>query len=326
MSSRPTRRRFLKHGSTVAATGLLAPSFLLSCALEGKEGSGSAESGTSAAGDYAAGEHRDYTEQLGLQIWTVRDQLAEDPRATLAAIAADGYQHVELMSTEQLATLKPICDELGLGIRSSHYNWRAVTGVADPNGGPAGPTLDKIIEDANAAGVTDVVLAYLTPAERTTLDDYRLRADQMNAAAEKIRAAGLKHAYHNHAFEFEPIDDAGTSGWDILVERLDGDLTPFEIDVFWAALAGRDPAELIEGNKKRAHLLHLKDLKSGVPQQYDESAVPNDAFQEVGDGTLDFEAILSAAREAGVAYCMVEQDQSPDPLASIAVSHRYLVG
>ncbi|RMF41204.1 MAG: sugar phosphate isomerase/epimerase, partial [Planctomycetota bacterium] len=95
------------------------------------------------------------------------------------------------------------------------------------------------------------------------------------------------------------------------------------LDVFWAAIGGWDPVKTLEKLGRRTGQVHLKDLKAGTPIIYDESQVPADAFQEVGDGVIDMDAVMRVATAHGVVQFHVEQDQSPDPLASIRQSRRY---
>jgi sugar phosphate isomerase/epimerase len=97
----------------------------------------------------------------------------------------------------------------------------------------------------------------------------------------------------------------------------------FELDLFWVKLGGKDPVELIQKLAGRVEQLHLKDLKDGIKLP-EFGKVPNDAFQELGDGIISTEAVLVAAEKAGIKHCHVEQDQSPDALASIKQSIGYL--
>ena len=97
----------------------------------------------------------------------------------------------------------------------------------------------------------------------------------------------------------------------------------FEIDVFWVKAAGVDPVELIKKLKGRVSQLHLKDLKEGLALPTF-GGLPEDAFQELGDGIIPMEPILVAAKDAGVVHCHVEQDQSPDAIASIRQSLKHL--
>ena len=120
----------------------------------------------------------------------------------------------------------------------------------------------------------------------------------MNEAGRRCQAAGLQFAYHHHSFEF--VKYGAETGWDILVSRLDSDLVALEVDVFWLAAAGLDPAATITRLGPRVKLVHLKDRAAGPPE-LDESKVAKTAFKEVGSGTLDFPAILRACKDVGVA-------------------------
>jgi len=147
-------------------------------------------------------------------------------------------------------------------------------------------------------------------------------AEKLNKAGEKCRAAGLSLCYHNHAFEFEPMD--GTTRFQVLLDTLDKKLVGLELDVFWVSVAGRDPVEILKQTSGRVHLLHLKDKAQGTPVMYKES-VPASTFKEVGHGTLDWPAILRAAESAGVQHYFVEQDQTPgDPVESLRQSYDYI--
>ena len=263
---------------------------------------------------------------LGLQLYTLRDRLAgADARAVLAAVAEAGYTHLEPMSVAQLVALAPLAADLGLGVTSCHYAWTAVTGAhellrgLDPAAVPT-RSFAEMVDLAAGAGVRYLVFPYLLPPERAAPDDYRRLADQLNRAAERVAAAGLQHVYHHHSFEFAPLDAAGTTAWDILTERLDQLLTRLELDVFWAAVAGLDPAAFIASQAHWLELLHLKDAPAGHVTTFDEHAVPHEQYLAVGQGSLDFASLVRAARGAGVATWIVEQDYSLDPLRDVALS------
>jgi sugar phosphate isomerase/epimerase len=153
---------------------------------------------------------------------------------------------------------------------------------------------------------------------------YERFADQLNRAGEQGRKAGVTVGYHNHGFEFAPLPD-GRRPIDILFERLDPALVTLELDVFWAAITGADPVQLIQAHAKQIKLLHLKGLRRGAARQTDEAAVPPRDFVDVGSGSQDFPAILAAADGAGINQLFVEQDHTPgDPLASLQKSYTYL--
>ena len=263
-----------------------------------------------------------YQDTIGLQLWTVRDQMAENPKATLQAIKDLGYYQVELGDTRTAKELIPICDDLGLKVKSSFMLWTALTGRWDlvPHETKK-IEFEEVLDQASAAGLSHLVFGYLMPGERETLDDYRKIIDVLNEAGMKAKERGIQMAYHNHNFEFEQMD--GGVPFELMIDRFDKELMPFELDVFWAALAGYDPVELLGRIADRTKLLHLKDLKQGVPLMTTTDGVPEDAFQELGDGTLPIKKLAKMGKEMGVDYCFVEQDQSPDPLVSIQESMEF---
>jgi sugar phosphate isomerase/epimerase len=150
----------------------------------------------------------------------------------------------------------------------------------------------------------------------------RVLADKLNRAGEKVKAAGLEFAYHNHAFEFDPKE--GKTPFDVLLERADKQLMAFEIDLFWVSVAGRDPIAILKQLSGRVPLVHVKDKAANLPVQYNEQ-VPRGAFLEIGNGTVDWPKVLTACDAAGVKHFIVEQDQTPgDPVASLRQSFAYL--
>ncbi len=255
---------------------------------------------------------------IGLQLWTVRNQMAADPKGTLEAIAKAGYAQVELGSVMNMDDVVKIAKDNGMNVRSSFFNWEA---IASPSSNT--PSIDAVIETAQKFGLEYLVFGYIGKSARDTADKLKKIADTANEAAEKVVAAGMQFSYHNHSFEFEPLP-GGTTGFDIFMERFDSKLVNFELDVFWAAIGGWDPVETMKKLGTRVGQVHLKDLKEGTPVIYDEGKVPKDAFQEIGDGTLDMKAIVEVALENGVKQFHVEQDESPDPIASIKQSVDYI--
>lgn len=282
--------------------------------------------GTTAAAAFAASLARPLTalgaaaekNGIGLQLWTVRNQIESDRSGTLKAIADAGYKQIELGKVVGSEDLVKEAKDLGLEVRSAFFNWET---IANPSNKDA-PSMDKVIEVAKVLGLDYLVFGYIGKSARDTADKLRTIADSANAAAEKVQAAGMKMSYHNHSFEFEKIDGDQT-GFDIFMDRFDDKLVNFELDVFWAAIGGWDPVETIHKLGTRVGQIHLKDLKAGVGTIYDEGKVPDDAFQEVGDGIIDMKAVMDASEALGVTQFHVEQDQSPDPIASIGQSAKY---
>lgn len=262
-----------------------------------------------------------YRKAIGVQLYTLRNQLKADLPGTIKAVAAAGYRQVEpfgFPDANAFAMIQAAKDN-GMAAHSSHFSWDSVTDPEKPGVRPFAAVLDQ----ARAAGLSHLVIPFLMPDTRKTADDYRRLADRCNRAAGAAKTAGIQLAYHNHAFEFQPLD-GGKTGYEVFIAEFVPEMM-FEMDVFWVKAGGVDPVGLLSRLKGRVSQLHLKDLKAGIPLP-EFGKLPDDAFQELGDGIIPMEPILKAAAAAGVAHCHVEQDQSPDPLASIGQSIRYLNG
>ncbi len=226
---------------------------------------------------------------LALQLYTVRDELARDFAGTMRSVADIGYRAVELAGNGGLsaAELKALLSDIGLQAISTHIS------------------LDLLENDAEAAmtyarevGCTYAVCPYLPAERRGDAAAYRALAQILTRAGAMARDHGLTFAYHNHNFEFEIVD--GRYALDVLLEASDPALVGSEFDVYWAAYAGVDPADYIRKLGRRCPLVHLKDMADNADR----------SFAEVGEGTLDFDAIVSAAQEAGTQWYIVEQDRS----------------
>lgn len=269
-------------------------------------------------------EQNAYVDQIGLQLYTVRNQMAEDPAGTLKAIKTAGYNQVEGGNPLEYGNMLPMIKDAGLYSQSSFINQAYITERWDLQGAnaPASKSIDAVIEAAEKHGLKYLVFGYLSKAERETLDQYKQYAEKLNKAGEQCEQAGIHLCYHNHSFEFQPID--GKVPYDLLIEELDPRNVQFELDIFWASIGGHAPEKLMKKMKGQIRLLHLKNKKAGIADEYDEGKVPEDAFQEVGDGVINVQKVLKLAPKVGVEQCFVEQDQSPDPIQSIAESTAYL--
>lgn len=264
-----------------------------------------------------------FSKPLGAQLYTLRFVLPDNPAQTLKDLAAIGYTEVEVLQNDYPAQAQMIRDA-GLKAVSMHLFAGVVTGVmGDAN--PPQKTVEEAAAYAKSEGLSYLVMPYLPQTERgATLDHYKQLAAKLNKAGEAAKAAGLGFAYHNHAFEFEPID--GSTPLDTILAETDPSLVQLELDVFWVSVAGQDPVEMLNKLAGRVPLTHLKDKAPDVAQQYKEG-LGKEAFREVGNGSLDFAAILEACEGTGVQHYLVEQDQTPgDPLASLRQSYSHLRG
>jgi len=251
---------------------------------------------------------------IGVQLYTVRTVLPQEPAKVLGAIEAIGYKEVEctwagidkLMPAIHAAKLKPT---------SIHLDSTVVTKGSDDD-------LNKMLDAVKQMGFQYAVFPYLPPAERGGLDVIRKVSDKLNAAGKKCAERGLTLCYHNHAFEFEPME--GTTPFQVMLDSTDKKALQIEMDAFWVSVAGHDPVEMLGKLKGRVPLIHLKDKAQGTEVMYKES-VPRTAFKEVGNGVIDWKKVLDAARSAGVEHYYVEQDQTPgDPVESLRQSYAFL--
>ncbi len=271
-----------------------------------------------AAGLLAAPELYAYQKKyIGLQLYTIRDAMAKDPKAALAKVASLGYNAVEgatytgsqlfynMSPVEYARTLK----DNGLIAPSSHY----MLGESMDAKGTISNEWAKAVDDAAAVGTKYMVCAYLLDPERGTLDHYKATADKFNVAAEVCKKAGIQFCYHNHDFEFEAQN--GKYPFDVLLENTDKNLVKFELDLYWASRAGQDPLTLFDRHPGRFPLWHVKDM--------DKSEGRN--ITEVGHGSIDFKRIFAQSKKSGLQYFFVEQDICPgDPFDSITQSISYL--
>ncbi len=252
---------------------------------------------------------------LGVQLYTVRSSITKDPLKDLQAIKAIGYQEIEVVYAT-LKTIWPAVQQTGLKAVSAHVDTDIFM--------QGGSKLDDAIGDLKEKGFSFIVLPYIPPTQRGGLDTFKKLADILNKSGEKAHAAGLRLCYHNHAFEFEPMD--GTMGLAVMLKETQASLVSLELDIFWASVAGHDPVNVMKHHPDRIALLHLKDKAKDTPVRYNEN-VPAPTFKEVGHGSIDIPAVLAEAAKIGVKNYFVEQDQTPgDPLTSLKESFEYLKG
>ncbi len=270
---------------------------------------------------YALDAGNPYRKNIGLQLYTLRNEIKADLAGTIRAVAAAGYRQVEPYGFPDATALDLVkaSKDNGMAANSSHFAWESVT---DPEKAGVTP-FAEILQKAKDAGLTHLVIPYLHEESRKTADDYKRVAARCNAGAALAKEAGITLAYHNHSFEFQPLD-GGKTGYEVFMAEF-GPEMKFEVDVFWVKAGGLDPVDLLGKLKGRVSQIHLKDLKSGIALP-EFGSLPPDAFKELGAGIIPMEPIIEAAATAGVAHAHVEQDQSPDPLASIRQSMTYLKG
>jgi sugar phosphate isomerase/epimerase len=242
---------------------------------------------------------------LAIQLYSVREQMAEDMDMTLAAVAEAGFLEVEAAALPK-RTAKEIrvsLDKAGLRCVSAHHGFADLAGHFD----------ELIAYDAEL-GAKYVICsspAHRTPATASTggaqpftLDDWHYNADKFNEFGDKAAKAGFKFGYHNHIHEFDVAD--GVLPYEELLKRTDPKKVTFELDCGWARVAGHDPVQLMQNHPKRFSMLHVKDfhLKDVAPGPNHEPKVT-----ELGRGDIDYKPVIAQAKKnQNIRHAFVEQE------------------
>lgn len=251
--------------------------------------------------------------KVGVQLYTLRNQIGKDAKGTLKKVAELGFGEVENFGYSGKffgmtpAEYKSVLGDLGLTAPSGHYMYGNFGNKKIP--GTVLNGWEKAVEDAAAIGQQYMVIAYLMPEERGDIDNYKRTAEGISKAAEVCKKSGIQLCYHNHDFEFEAQN--GILPFDILTKETPAELVKIELDLYWASKAGQDPVSLFKQHKGRIALWHVKDMDN----------TPKKHFTEVGNGVIDFASIFKNAKASGMKHFFVEQDECPgSPFDSIAKS------
>jgi sugar phosphate isomerase/epimerase len=161
-------------------------------------------------------------------------------------------------------------------------------------------------------GMSYLIVASLDDADRVSQDSYRAAADTLITASRAAAAAGITLGYHNHNYEFEPLD--GKTGLEVMLARTAGTSVVFEMDIYWITSAGQDPLAWFEKWPGRFPLVHVKDA----------GPAPKYVMHDVGAGVIDWKKVFKMSKEAGIKHYFVEHDDPGDAYKSIAASYAYL--
>ena len=194
--------------------------------------------------------------------------------------------------------------------------------VADIKGNIEKP--DETKKKADAMGVNIIWLDSIPGEMMNSVDGFRAYADQINKWARNYK--GYKLLYHNHTQEFRNFPSLnGKNGLAILIEETDPDVVVFEIDTFWASAAGADPAQWILKVKNRIPVIHFKDYAIDWKAQNTDLGHFTPRFAEIGQGNINWPAVVDACRQAGTVWYCVEQDQTVlDEFESLKMSIAYM--
>ncbi len=234
----------------------------------------------------------------GLQLYSVRTEMQRDLEGTLRRLGTMGYREVEFAGYfgRTPGQVRDAVKAAGLTAPAAHVPLESLEGGA----------LAATAEAALEAGHSTLIVAWLPVARRDSLDAWRAMADRFGEIGRKLGERNLHFAYHNHDFEFAPLE--GRVPYEVLLERTDPAVVALELDLFWATRAGHDPLGLVRDHPGRFPLVHVKDA----------SPAPELRQVDVGAGTIDFAAIFAAAK--GIRHAFIEHDQPADPWAFAAAS------
>ena len=226
---------------------------------------------------------------LAVQLYTLRNETAQDFPGTLEQVAATGVSAVEFAGwgTYTAADMRRLLDEVGLAAMGAHVGLQALEA-----------NLDQVIADIQTLGAKHVACPGFFPRDRLkTADDFRRAGEQLGRIGEHCKAADLQFSYHNHDHELVMFD--GEYGLDLMMAAADPQFLNVQLDLGWVAYAGVDPVEYLRKYAGRAPTIHFKDMIK-EPERYD---VPN------GEGILPIAQLVETGREGGTDWFIIELDQ-----------------
>ena len=255
-------------------------------------------------------------ERVGMQLYTVRDDMEKDFDGTLAKVAAIGYKEVEFAGyfKRTPAQVRDVLRKSGLTSPATHVDYPSL----------AADKLPAVLESAKTIGHQFLVNPWIDESLRKEPDIWKRVAETFNRAGEASKKAGIQFAYHNHHFEFAPVD--GKLPYELLLEQCDPALVKMEMDLCWITAAGKDPLEYFTRYPGRFPLVHVKGLSKkpeaggAAPIQ---SVMPD--LTDVGtNDVVDWKRIFARSEQAGIKHYFVEHDVPKDAFASLKRSYDYL--
>lgn len=243
--------------------------------------------------------------EFGIQLWTLRDNIAIDLNGTIEALARIGYTSIEAFGFDGNFYSKPakefstFCKNQGIAVHSTH------TGITSENA-------IEYSEKAVEAGLEYLILPSMMGRPEETIDDFKRLAAEMNQIGESCNKKGIRFGYHNHGFEFKAKD--GIIPYDILLNETDASLVSFQLDIYWIKKAAKDPEYYFREHSGRFLTWHVKDMGNDG-----ESCI-------VGNGNINFKKLLHHAKKAGLDRIFVEQEAYSEgsPLFCAAQSFKYI--
>ncbi len=256
--------------------------------------------------------------KLGYQLFSIRDEMAKDPIATLKALKEMGYEDFEHFGFKaengnyygiNAKEFKQTLDDLGLTISSGHYPFADYMLQANDE---LRRYTDKCIEGALVMNSSYITWPWIPPAQRT-VDGFKQLASKLNTVGEQVSKAGLGFAYHNHGYEFDNIN--GTTGYDIILNETDITTVKLQLDMYWVMHSAHlTPKEIVAKHPGRYVMWHIKDMHK-MSRDY----------TELGNGSIDYHDIMPDPTTSGLEFHFIEQggNYTENSLKSAEVSATY---
>ena len=256
--------------------------------------------------------------KMGLQLFTVHNEMTKEPLATLKAVKAMGYEDFETFGFDDLKgtfygykapEFKRILEDLQVQANSGHYGFSPFLNKSDDD---LKRFTEQCIKGAHALKMKYIVWPWIAPEQRT-LEHFRLLSKKLNLVGEQVTESGIGFAYHNHGFEF--ADHGGQNGFNIILRETDPSLVKLQMDMYWVINSSRyTPKELISKQPGRYVMWHLKDMDK-ITRDY----------TELGNGSIDYTKILPDPSKSGLEYYYLEQggNFSISSMQSAATSAEY---
>ena len=247
----------------------------------------------------------------GVVSFTFRNDFSKDVAGTLDYIKEMGIRNIEFSNLfgKTAVEMRALLDARGMVCTSYGVYYDALTNKTD-----------KVIEDAKTLGAEFVRVGMIPHKGEFTVQQADAAIQDFNRVGKILKENGIQFAYHNHGYEFTPY--LQSTLYDYLIQNTNPDYVSFELDILWVHQFGQDPLAYLKKYRSRFKLMHVKDLKRGVPVGLDvKTSSENDV--PLGSGQINVQAILKQARKSPIKYYYLE-DENSNSRAQVPLSLAYV--
>ena len=251
---------------------------------------------------------------VGIQLYSLRAQFTRNVPQTIGTVKGFGIQEVELAGNNNLKNpaYRQMLEQAGLKPIAGHFPMERITGDTE-----------AVAKECQDLGIRYVGAAWIKGKGEFDIEAAHKAAADFNKAGKALAAHGIKVFYHCHGYEFKHRNSSGLKAMDILIRETDSRYVAFEMDILWVQYPGEDPAAWLAKYPGRWELMHLKDLKKGVPTGFHNGGTDPNNDVALGTGQMDWAKILKAAQKAGVKHYFIE-DESASSVEQIPQSLKFL--